>query len=65
MDLRSNARYRMHWDYYPDDDPRGPWKAENLSAGRPYRAGRFEIVEQTPTRLRLRGGLSPVTGLRP
>ena len=25
MDLRSNARYRMHWDYYPDeDDPDDP-----------------------------------------
>lgn len=28
----------------PDDDPRGPWKAENLSAGRPYAAGRFAIT---------------------
>lgn len=27
-----------------DDDPRGPWKAENLSAGKFYAAGQFEIV---------------------
>lgn len=27
-----------------DDDPRGPWKAENLSAGKFYSAGQFEIV---------------------
>ena len=30
-----------------DDDPKGPWKAENLSAGRYYEAGQFIIV--TPT----------------
>jgi len=28
----------------PDNDPRGPWKAENLSAGKFYSAGQFEIV---------------------
>jgi adenine-specific DNA-methyltransferase len=27
----------------PDNDPRGPWKAENLSAGKFYAAGQFEI----------------------
>ena len=27
----------------PDHDPRGPWKAENLSAGKFYAAGQFEI----------------------
>ncbi len=27
----------------PDDDPRGPWKAENLSSGKPYSAGHFPI----------------------
>lgn len=27
----------------PDDDPRGPWKAENLSAGKFYSAGQFSI----------------------
>jgi adenine-specific DNA-methyltransferase len=26
-----------------DNDPRGPWKAENLSAGKFYAAGQFEI----------------------
>jgi site-specific DNA-methyltransferase (adenine-specific)/adenine-specific DNA-methyltransferase len=31
----------------PDDDPRGPWKAENLSAGKPYSAGQFEIIGPT------------------
>lgn len=28
----------------PDDDPRGPWKAENLSAGKPYSKGTFVIT---------------------
>lgn len=28
----------------PDLDPRGPWKAENLSAGKFYAAGQFPIV---------------------
>ncbi len=28
----------------PNDDPRGPWKAENLSAGKFYAAGQFEIT---------------------
>src|SRR5271165_4049299 len=28
----------------PDNDPRGPWKAENLSAGKFYAAGQFEIT---------------------
>lgn len=27
----------------PDNDPRGPWKAENLSAGKFYAAGQFVI----------------------
>lgn len=30
-----------------DDDPRGPWKAENLSAGKFYAAGQFEITGPT------------------
>ena len=30
----------------PDNDPRGPWKAENLSAGKYYDAGQFAI--ETP-----------------
>ncbi len=34
----------------PDSDPRGAWKAENLSAGKYYSAGQFEIVG--PTKLR-------------
>ena len=34
----------------PDDDPRGPWKAENLSAGKPYSAGQFEITGPTGQR---------------
>lgn len=28
----------------PDNDPRGPWKAENLSAGKFYAAGQFPIL---------------------
>ena len=28
----------------PDHDPRGPWKAENLSAGKFYSAGQFSIT---------------------
>lgn len=28
----------------PDGDPRGPWKAENLSAGKFYSAGQFAIT---------------------
>ena len=31
----------------PDNDPRGPWKAENLSAGKYYAAGQFEIIGPT------------------
>jgi adenine-specific DNA-methyltransferase len=31
----------------PDEDPRGPWKAENLSAGKFYAAGQFTIVGPT------------------
>jgi len=31
----------------PDHDSRGPWKAENLSAGKFYAAGQFEIVGPT------------------
>ena len=31
----------------PDGDPRGPWKAENLSAGKFYAAGQFEIIGPT------------------
>ncbi|BFV57935.1 site-specific DNA-methyltransferase [Kitasatospora sp. CMC57] len=31
----------------PDSDPRGPWKAENLSAGKFYSAGQFEITGPT------------------
>lgn len=34
----------------PDDDVRGPWKAENLSAGKFYAAGQFEIVGPTGKR---------------
>ncbi len=33
-----------------DGDPRGPWKAENLSAGKFYDAGQFEIVGPTGKR---------------
>lgn len=31
----------------PDGDSRGPWKAENLSAGKFYSAGQFEITGPT------------------
>jgi len=31
----------------PDNDPRGPWKAENLSAGKFYSTGQFQITGQT------------------
>lgn len=31
----------------PDDDPRGPWRAQDLSASKPYSAGQFEIVGPT------------------
>jgi adenine-specific DNA-methyltransferase len=31
----------------PDNDSRGPWKAENLSAGKFYSAGQFEIAGPT------------------
>ncbi len=31
----------------PDNDPRGPWKAENLSAGKFYSAGQFVISGPT------------------
>ncbi len=31
----------------PDKDPRGPWKAENLSAGKFYSAGQFPIIGPT------------------
>lgn len=34
----------------PDSDPRGPWKAENLSAGKFYSAGQFEIIGPTGER---------------
>ena len=34
----------------PDDDPRGVWKAENLSAGKYYSAGQFEIVGSSGTK---------------
>jgi adenine-specific DNA-methyltransferase len=30
-----------------DNDPRGPWKAENLSAGKFYSAGQFDIIGPT------------------
>lgn len=30
-----------------DNDPRGPWKSENLSAGKFYSAGQFEITGPT------------------
>ena len=36
----------------PDNDPRGPWKAENLSAGKYYSAGTFKII--TPTGMEVR-----------
>ncbi len=35
----------------PDDDPRGPWKAENLSAGKYYSTGQFEIVTPSGRRV--------------
>lgn len=28
----------------PDDDPRGPWRAQDLSASKPYSAGQFTIT---------------------
>ena len=31
----------------PDNDQRGPWKAENLSAGKFYAAGQFKIIGPT------------------
>ncbi len=31
----------------PDSDPRGPWKSENLSAGKFYSAGQYEITGPT------------------
>jgi len=31
----------------PDNDPRGPWKAENLSAGKFYSQGQFQIIGPT------------------
>ncbi len=31
----------------PDNDSRGPWKAENLSAGKFYSAGQFKIIGPT------------------
>jgi adenine-specific DNA-methyltransferase len=31
----------------PDDDSRGPWKSENLSAGKFYSAGQFKIIGPT------------------
>ncbi len=34
----------------PDNDPRGPWRAQDLSASKPYQAGMFEI--QGPTGLK-------------
>jgi adenine-specific DNA-methyltransferase len=34
----------------PDDDIRGPWKAENLSAGKFYSAGQFAINGPTGTK---------------
>lgn len=59
-----------------DNDPRGPWKAENLSAGKFYSAGQFEItgpvekpfsrpkgVTGAATKLSSRPGL-PMAGLR-
>ena len=33
----------------PTNDPRGPWKAENLSAGKFYAAGQFPITGPTGT----------------
>lgn len=35
----------------PDNDPRGPWKAENLSAGKFYSAGQFTIVTPNGTKV--------------
>jgi adenine-specific DNA-methyltransferase len=40
----------------PDEDPRGPWRAQDLSASKPYQAGLFEI--EGPT-----GHGCPVKGL--
>ncbi|MFE7611751.1 site-specific DNA-methyltransferase [Streptomyces celluloflavus] len=31
----------------PDNDPRGPWRAQDLSASKPYAAGLFEITGPT------------------
>jgi adenine-specific DNA-methyltransferase len=35
----------------PDNDPRGVWRPQDLSASKPYSAGRFEII--TPTGMRV------------
>lgn len=35
----------------PDNDPRGPWRAQDLSASKPYSAGLFEIT--TPAGLKV------------
>ena len=34
----------------PDDDPRGPWRAQDLSASKPYSAGQFTITGPDGTR---------------
>lgn len=34
----------------PDDDPRGPWRAQDLSASKPYTAGQFTIIGPTGIR---------------
>lgn len=34
----------------PDSDPRGPWRAQDLSASKPYSAGLFEIIGPTGNR---------------
>ncbi|HCH66286.1 MAG: site-specific DNA-methyltransferase [Deltaproteobacteria bacterium] len=44
-DPRTEAQHAQFTN--PDQDPRGPWKPENLSAGKFYAAGQFAIT--TPT----------------
>ena len=36
----------------PDNDPRGPWRAQDLSASKPYMAGLFPIIGPTGAQFR-------------
>ena len=48
VDVRLQPRTESQLRAYrnPDNDPRGPWRAQDLSASKPYQAGLFEIVTQ-------------------